>query len=134
MSVETTQEQDWFDPDATTFGDRIAGAREQAGMSQGDLAERLGVKLKSLKSWEEDLSEPKANKLPRMAGLLNVSLAWLLMGEGEGPETPAPELEQGAAELIAEVENVRVQIGMAAERLERLEATLRVLLKDRDVD
>lgn len=131
MSVEMTQ--DWFDPDATTFGDRIAGAREQAGMGQEDLAERLGVKLETIQAWEEDLSEPKANKLPRMAGLLNVSLSWLLVGEGEGPDTPAPELGQGAAELIAEVENIRVQISAAAERLERLEQNLRIVLKESDL-
>ena len=75
----------WYDPNATTFGDRVAGAREQAGMSQADLAKRLGVKLKTMKAWEDDLSEPRANKLSMMAGMLNVSLLWLLSGEGPGP-------------------------------------------------
>ncbi len=132
MSVDETQ--DWFDPDATTYGDRIAGAREQAGMSQEEFAERLGVKLETLKAWEEDLSEPRGNKLPRMAGLLNVSLSWLLVGEGEGPETPALDMEQSAVELITEVESIRSQIAMTAERLERLETALRVVLKERSVD
>ena len=76
MNAQT--EDGWYDPNATTFGDRVAGAREQAGMSQADLAKRLGVKLKTLKSWEDDLSEPRANKLSMMAGMLNVSLLWLL--------------------------------------------------------
>ena len=26
----------WFDPEATTFGDRVAGAREQANMTQAN--------------------------------------------------------------------------------------------------
>ncbi|SLN66863.1 transcriptional repressor DicA [Roseovarius albus] len=131
MGAEVTQ--DWFDPETTTYGDRIAGAREQAGMSQDDFAERLGVKLETLKAWEEDLSEPRGNKLPRMAGLLNVSLAWLLVGEGDGPETPAAELAQGAVELIAEFEAIRSQVTAAAERLERLEQNLRSLLKGADL-
>ena len=54
-------------------------------MSQSKLAKRLGVKLKTLKGWENDVSEPRANKLSMMAGMLNVSLLWLLSGEGDGP-------------------------------------------------
>lgn len=46
MTAET--QNDWFDPDATTFGDRLAGAREAAGMTQKEMAQRLGVKLKTL--------------------------------------------------------------------------------------
>ena len=89
----TTETNDgWFDPDATTFGDRVAGARERAGMTQAEMAKRLGVKLKTLKGWEDDLSEPRANKLSMMAGLLNVSLLWLLSGEGEAPMGPPPAI------------------------------------------
>ena len=36
--------QDWYSEDAATFGDRVAGAREQAGMTQKQLAKRLGVR------------------------------------------------------------------------------------------
>jgi hypothetical protein len=32
MNDDTTE--GWFAPDTTTFGDRVAGAREQAGMTQ----------------------------------------------------------------------------------------------------
>ena len=35
MNAQT--EDGWYDPNATTFGDRVAGAREQAGMSQACL-------------------------------------------------------------------------------------------------
>ena len=66
---------DWYGPDAATFGDRIAAAREAAGMGQEKLARRLGVKLKTLHGWENDLAEPRANKLQMLAGLLNVLLS-----------------------------------------------------------
>jgi len=128
-----TSEQDdsWFDPDATTFGDRVAGARERAGMSQGELAKRLGVKLKTLKGWEEDLSEPRANKLSMMAGLLNVSLLWLLSGEGEGPDSPAMgELEPDITGLLTEIRDIRTQIAYSTDRLGRLEKTLRARLME----
>lgn len=133
MSAQT--EDGWYNPDATTFGDRLAGAREQAGMSQTDLAKRLGVKLKTLKGWENDLSEPRANKLSMMAGMLNVSLLWLLSGEGQGPEAPedAAELSQDVADLLTEIRDIRAQMALSADRLSRLEKSLRAQLKEESV-
>ncbi|MCR9112449.1 MAG: helix-turn-helix transcriptional regulator [Rhodobacteraceae bacterium] len=130
MNAQT--EEGWFDPEATTFGDRVAGARELAGMSQKDLARRLGVKLKTLKAWEDDLSEPRANKLSMMAGLLNVSLLWLLSGEGEGPDGPEEqgELSRDVAEMLTEIRDLRAQLALSADRLGRLEKSLRTTLKE----
>src|SRR6056297_2946102 len=131
-SMTTEQDDSWFDPEATTFGDRVAGARELAGMSQKDLARRLGVKLKTLKAWEDDLSEPRANKLSMMAGLLNVSLLWLLSGEGEGPDGPEEqgELSRDVAEMLTEIRDLRAQLALSADRLGRLEKSLRTTLKE----
>jgi len=84
----TEDDIDWFGPNMATFGDRVAGAREAAGMSQSQLARRLGVKKSTLSAWEQDLSEPRANKLSMMAGLVNVSIMWLLTGEGDGMTGP----------------------------------------------
>lgn len=121
----------WFDPETTTFGDRVAGAREQAGMTQAELAKRLGVKLKTLKGWENDLSEPRANKLSMMAGLLNVSIIWLLTGEGEGVAAPVDEtpIAPDINALLVEIRDLKTQIGAAADRLGRLEKSLRTKLK-----
>ena len=71
---------DWYGPDAATFWDRVLGAREKAGMTQAQLSRRLGIKLATLQAWEEDRSEPRANKLQMLTGMLNVSLPWLLSG------------------------------------------------------
>ncbi|MCY3983066.1 MAG: helix-turn-helix transcriptional regulator [Roseovarius sp.] len=117
---------EWFAPDVTTFGDRLTGAREHAGMSQEELSRRLGVKLETLKSWEDDLSEPRANKLSMMAGLLNVSLPWLLTGVGESYRFLG-DLNFTTAELIQfkdELRDLKSQLSDSVERLSRLEATL----------
>jgi len=133
MTAET--DDGWYDPEATTFGDRVAGARERAGMSQADLARRLGVKLKTLKAWENDTSEPRANKLSMMAGMLNVSLLWLLSGEGQGPAGPedAGELSPDVTGLLTEIRDIRAQLARSADRLGRLEKTLRQQLKEEAV-
>lgn len=125
----------WYDPDATTFGDRVTGAREKAGMSQSELAKRLGVKLKTLKSWEDDLSEPRANKLSMMAGLLNVSLLWLLSGEGDGPGGPDEgELSPDVNEMLTEIRDIRAHLARTTDRLGLLEKNLRSRLKEEAVE
>ena len=103
-----TDEIDWYGPEAATFGDRVAAAREQTGMTQAMLAKRLGVRLATLRGWEEDLSEPRANRLSMLAGLLNVSMMWLIDGEGEGVEKHA---RRGVvtAELVGRGQNGRHQ-------------------------
>ncbi|MEO0750993.1 MAG: helix-turn-helix domain-containing protein [Pseudomonadota bacterium] len=124
--------EDWYDPAATTFGDRLAGAREQAGMTQAELAKRLGVKLSTLKSWEDDFNEPRANKLQMLAGILNVSLSWILSGEGEGIEAPDDAMEAAGdvQDLLLEIRDIRAQMSRSSDRLGRLEKALRVRLQD----
>lgn len=78
--------EEWYMPDVATFGDRLTAAREQAKMTQADLARKLGVKKVTLANWEEDLNEPRANRLQMLSGLLGVSLKWLLTGEGDDVE------------------------------------------------
>ena len=127
----TQDDFDWFGPDAATFGDRVAGAREAAGMTQAQLARRLGVKKSTLSGWEQDLSEPRANKLSVMAGLLNVSIMWLLTGEGDGMTGPADDT-QGAPDfsgILAELREIRAAMRANTERTARLEKKLRLLLQ-----
>ena len=124
-------ETDWFGPDAATFGDRVAGAREAAGMSQAQLARRLGVKKATIVSWEDDLSEPRANKLSMMAGMLNVSIMWLITGEGEGMDAPGAMGLAGTelGPLVAEIRSIRGEMRASAERLARVEKALRKQLE-----
>lgn len=126
-------EDNWYAEEAATFGDRLAAAREQANLTQVDLAKRLGVKLAVLEAWEQDLKEPRANRLQMLSGMLNISLSWLLTGQGEGPEGPPDEepLEADINLLLTEMRGLRSEITQSAERLAQLEKRLRKALKDR---
>jgi len=126
-------DDNWYAEDAATFGDRLAAAREQAGLTQLDLAKRLGVKLVTLEAWEQDLKEPRANRLQMLSGMLNISLSWLLTGQGEGPEGPLDDepLEADINLLLTEMRGLRGEITQAGERLAQLEKRLRKALKDR---
>lgn len=120
-------EIDWYGPEAATFGDRLAAAREQAGMTQGVLAKRIGIRLSTLRNWENDVSEPRANRLSTLAGLLNVSMMWLINGEGEGIDPPAETEvpDAGIAEALTEIRRMRAVMLSQAEALGRLEKQLR---------
>lgn len=127
MDSGDPESADWYSESTATFGDRLAGAREALDLSGEDLSRRLGVKLKTLQNWENDVSEPRANRLQMLSGILNVSIPWLLTGEGDGPEAPDPELPEEMAELLAEIREQRARIAVAADRLGVLEKRLRTL-------
>ena len=113
---------DWYSDERATFGDRLTFAREAAGLTQDDLARRLGVETERLAGWEADADEPRANRLQLIAGMLGVSLAWMLTGEGDAPsEATSDEVEP----ILAEIRQVRGEMARAAERLGRLEKRLR---------
>jgi len=120
--------ESWFDPDVATFGDRLAGAREQAGMTQEQLAERLGVKLSTIRKWEEDLSEPRVNRLSMLSGLLNVSFRWLLNGEGPGVDAPREKAAEDG-NLNNAIDELRHLQRMALEMSDRM-VTLESHLRD----
>ena len=123
---------DWYGPDTATFGDRLAAARDATNMTQQQLAKRLGIKLVTLKAWEGDLSEPRANRLSMLAGLLNVSITWLINGEGEGVDSPeeTPEISQEMSDLLIEMRTLKSTLKESSDRLGRLEKQLRQKLKD----
>lgn len=130
--TETTEAQDWYSGEYATFGDRLTAAREAQGLSTTELARRLGVKLKTIEAWENDTSEPRANKLQMVAGLLNVSIRWLLTGEGEGVSEPASveEMEADAKALLRDIQQMRQQMTGLATRMGMAEKRLRLILKE----
>ena len=127
----TDKQINWYGPDTATFGDRISGAREASGMNQTQLAKSLGVKLATLKGWEQDLSEPRANKLSMLAGLLNVSVMWLLNGEGEGVDDPdlKSEVEKDINDMLLEMRELKAVLKKSSDRLGGLEKRLRDKLR-----
>lgn len=124
MSDET--ESAWFSDSQATLGDRLAAAREAAGLGQSALASRLGVRLKTLRGWENDLAEPRANRLQMLAAMLGVSLRWLLTGEGEDV-TPPPDTQEPPElqHTLDELRRIRGEMLAMSERIGQMEKRLR---------
>lgn len=85
-------------PDMDTTGGRISRAREASGLSVKEVAWQLGVKMATVNAWESDRSQPGSHRLNGLAGLLNVSISWILHGVGTAPAEPD---RQGAMDSVA---------------------------------
>lgn len=59
----------------------IKAMRERAGLSQMELAERLGIDQTSIVGWERGKWYPKTSRLKEIATLLNCSLDELLAAD-----------------------------------------------------
>lgn len=120
-----------YGDEQATLGDRIAAGREALGFSQSQLAERLGVTLTALEQWEFDQSAPRANRIQMLAGVLNVSLIWLMSGESEGDGSDADDDDQetDAEGMLRAMRQLRSDQIRLAERTGRLEKKLRALLQ-----
>lgn len=65
----------------STLGKRIAQKREQSGLSQSELARRLGLSPQAIQKWESEVSVPRGRRLDEIAGALSTSVGFLVTGE-----------------------------------------------------
>jgi DNA-binding transcriptional regulator YiaG len=105
-----------------TLGGRIVDAREAQDLTTSELAHRVGVQTQTLKEWETDRAEPQSNRLLTLAGMLEVSPAWLLTGTGEGPAEPVSAEE--VSQIRDSVDSMRAQVLQLADELEQLQQRL----------
>ena len=114
-------------PDTDTIGGRLSRARDATGLTAAQLARRLGVQSSTIHAWESDRSQPRANRLSMLAGVLNVSLSWLLHGVGTSPaEDRGSEIAQSVAVQLDRLKRLHEEtadiIGQMEHDLERLNA------------
>ena len=60
------------------IADRIRYLRDKAGMTQTDLAKRLGISRSAVNSWEMSLSSPSLSNIVEMMQIFHVSADYLL--------------------------------------------------------
>lgn len=61
-----------------TFGNLVTQLRKAKGMTQADLAEKMGITDKAVSKWERDLSYPDIVSIPHLAEILGVTVDELL--------------------------------------------------------
>ena len=70
-----------------TLGKRIMRHRKDLGLTQDQLAEKLGVTAQAVSKWENDQSCPDITMLPKLANIFGTTTDQLL---GSAPEANAP--------------------------------------------
>ena len=56
------------------FKDSVRALRQEKGFTQGSLAEKLNISLKTVSHWETGYTEPSVSQLIALAELYGVSL------------------------------------------------------------
>lgn len=86
------------------LAERLTALRKRAGLSQGDVAERLNVSRQAVSRWETGLTVPSTDNLSRLGRLYGVTLDELLSYSAplppEKPQEEAPA-QQPKAEAPA---------------------------------
>jgi transcriptional regulator with XRE-family HTH domain len=118
-------------PDLDTLGGRLSRARDAVNMTTAQLARRLGVQTSTLQAWESDRSQPRANRLSMLAGVLNVSLSWLLHGVGTAPaeEDLRDESVRAISAQLTELKRLHAQ---SAAVITQIEEELRIFAREGD--
>lgn len=107
------------------IADRIREAREQAGVSQTELARLLGVTRSACSQWESPQgTAPRRERLEQLATLLGVSFEWLATGRGSEQalaevQVTSPDLPPDQQELLALYRRLPPRLRLAVLNLAR---------------
>src|SRR6266568_1641855 len=85
-----------IDPARMAIATRLRAAREQAGLSQGQVAKLLGMQRPSISEIEAGRRRVSAEELTQLAEIYDVSVSWLI---NEQSEVSDPTVELAAREL-----------------------------------
>ena len=83
-----------------SMGRMIAEKRKELGMTQLELAEKMGVTDKAVSKWERDLSCPDVNSLPKLAEIFGMSVDELLQIKSESMQAEEKKPIIGILSLI----------------------------------
>lgn len=85
------------------FGDKILDLRKKSGLSQEELADKLGVSRQSISKWESSASIPDINRILELGKIFGVSTDYLLKDEIQtveysGDDEPAQKVRVSLAQ------------------------------------
>ena len=72
-----------------SIGERVSALRKERDLSQGQLADALGVSRQAVSKWENDQSSPDTIKLIKLAEVLDTEVEYLASGREPMCKEPA---------------------------------------------
>ena len=96
------------------------------GLTIARMGEKLGVEAAKVEIWESDGDTPRANRIQMLAGLLNVSIVWLITGESNGSTNIAETYARPTIvnDTLGEISKLKTTLLAAHAKLESLEQRL----------
>lgn len=77
-----------------SIGERISELRKERKLSQGQLAETLGITRQAVSKWENDLAVPDALKMIQLADILDTDIEYLSTGRRNFTRRPPVVLNE----------------------------------------
>ena len=84
------------------LGERLYELRTKHEMSQGDLAEKLDVSRQTISKWENNMSIPELDKIISLSNVFDVTVDYLVKGEGDANANETPYVKEVEYEAVAE--------------------------------
>ncbi len=131
-----------------TFAEKLKSIRKQAGMSQEQLAEKLGVSRQAVTKWETDAGIPDIENIMAISALFDISLDELLSNES-GAKKPTEYLFESVTEydidepkrydmkfggakhfLLSGYEGEKIRVRLASNTLSTLQNDFKVKIDD----
>ncbi len=122
-----TSQSTAFERATPTIGTRIAAARNAKGLTVHALSEKLGVNDGVIEAWETDEREPRSNRIQMLAGLLNVSIMWLITGDSNGTDhiEQTHDRDPLINDALGEIAQLKDTLSASLDKLAALETRLK---------
>ncbi len=130
------------------FAEKLKSIRKQAGMSQEQLAEKLGVSRQAVTKWETDAGIPDIENIMAISALFDISIDELLSNE-RGAKKPTEYLFESVTEydidepkrydmkfggakqfLLSGYEGEKIRVRLASNTLSTLQSDFKVKIDD----
>ena len=106
-----------------TMGEIISALRKEKGMTQKDLADKMGVTDKAVSKWERNLSCPDISSIPKLAEILGTGVETLMDVTPKGEEkASAGQIVEIVLKAVPLAMSIAVVVGIMLNKLEVLEA------------
>lgn len=131
-----------------TFAEKLKNIRKQAGMSQEQLAEKLGVSRQAVTKWETDAGIPDIENIMAISALFDISIDELLSNE-KGTKKPTDYLFESVTEydidepkrydmkfggakqfVLLGYEGEKIRVRLASNTLSTLQSDFKVKIDD----
>lgn len=91
-----------------TTGELIKQERKKAGLTQQELADKLGIKFVGISQWENGLRNPKLETINRIAEALNIPISALIVNYDEVKYKNTHFILQKESDIISQLASIAI--------------------------